>query len=178
MSRSLVAVIIGMHLSCLGLIMISCYPGGFFVMFFGSAIFFAIGIILVVLTVIGWRSLHRQQESQRLKIVVNSLVAIAIVSILTSFPRDIVFMFAAPAFETDFATLEQECNENSLGLYLISACFSDKRGGLYFRTGTFFFSDYGFAYRADPTMIMTYSSIVDPPTYYPLVGDWELFEDS
>ncbi len=177
-SRSLVAVTIGIHLSCLGLTLISCYPGGFFVMFFGSAIFFTIGIILVTLTIVGWRYLHRQQESQRLKIVVNSIVAISLVSILTSFPRDIVFMFAAPALETDFATLEKDCNENHLGFYLVSYCFSDKKGGLYFTTGNFFFTDYGFAYRADPTMIMTYSSIVDPPTYYPLIGDWELFEDS
>jgi hypothetical protein len=178
MSRSLVAVTIGIHLSCLGLTLISCYPGGFFVMFFGSAIFFAIGIILVALTIVGWRYLNRQQESHRLKLVVNSIVAISLISILTSFPRGIVFMFAAPAFETDFATLEKDCKEKHLGFYLVSDCFSDKKGGLYFMTGGFFYTDYGFAYRADPTMIMTHSSPLNPPTYYPIIGDWELFEDS
>jgi hypothetical protein len=172
-SRSLVAVTIGIHLSCLGLTLISCYPGGFFVMFFGSAIFFTIGIVLVTLTIVGWRYLHRQQESQRLKLVVNSIVAISLISILTSFPRDIVFMFAAPALETDFATLSKDCHENHLGFYIVSYCFADKKGGLYFVTGHFFFTDYGFAYRADPTQ-----SPLKPPTYYPLIGNWELFEDT
>jgi vacuolar-type H+-ATPase subunit I/STV1 len=177
MSRSLVAVTIGIHLSCLGLTLISSYPGGFFVMVFSSTIFFTIGIMLVALTIVGWRYLHRQQESQRLKLVVNSIVAISLVSILTSFPRNIVFMFTAPAFETDFTTLEKDCKEDHLGLYLISDCFAGKNGGLYFVTGHFFYTDYGFAYRDDPTRIMTLS-LLNQPTYYPIIGNWELFEDS
>jgi hypothetical protein len=174
MNRS-VGPIAGMVcLSCLGLILISCYPGGLFAVLFSSA-FFLPAILLVVVTILGFQYLNRQRECKRIRIFTNIIILITIISIFTSFPRSTFFQLTAPAFETDDAKLIKNCKDHRLGIYLIERCLV--RGeGVYFVTPGF--NTNGFAYRGDPDLIISSSSVRQPLQYFPLIGDWELFEDN
>jgi hypothetical protein len=175
MNLSLVASIVGVYLSCLVFIWMSCYPGGFW-----SAIFIPffriLTIILVPVLIIGLRQIYRQREFKRSKIFSFLTILVTVIAIWTSFPQSTFFQLTAPAFETDFAKLSKNCKENRLGLYLIEYCFAGEHGDLYFKTGGL--TTHGFAYHGDHDLIISSSSVMQPLEYSPLIGDWEIFEDN
>lgn len=201
MNRCLVVLTIAIHLSCLGLLFLSCYPGGIaeyygyfllllFVLLHGYSVTMPIAILLIGGGII-WRQHRRQQRKfqeiniasqtpteiyiQQFGIITSRLLLITILLIHTSLLQKAVLALSAPIFTADSAQLAQNCNDKKLGFYQVINCYDDGQGGWYFQTGSSFFHTYGFAYQPQPSWNRGLPK--QQFTYYPLIGKWKSFEE-
>jgi hypothetical protein len=202
MSKLLVGLTISIHLACLGLLLLSCYPGGIneywgyflmllFVLLYGYSVTIPIAILLIGIGIIWWQNKRQQRKFQQLNvsiqtltqiyfqqfsIITSRLILITILSIHTNLLQKAVIALSVPIFTADSAKLAQKCNDKQLGLYQIIDCYDDGQGGWYFQTGASFFQTYGFAYQ--PQVSWNRGLPKQHFTYYPLRGKWKSFEEN
>jgi hypothetical protein len=200
MNWCLVAFMITIHMSCLGLLLLSCYPGGIyeylgyflmllFVSFYTSSLLVPIFILLIGGGII-WRQSRRRQQFQRINvspptraqayfqqfgIITGRLLLITFLLVHNSLLQKAVFALSVPVFTTDSAKLAQNCQDKKLGFYRIIDCYDDSQGGWYFQTGKSFFHTYGFAYQPQPNWNRGLPKQFF--TYYPMIGKWKSFEE-
>lgn len=201
MNLFLFLLTIVIHLGCLGLLLLSCYPGGIseyfgyfllllFVLIHGYTVTLPIAILLIGGGIIWAQSKQYKKQSQQINVssqsrtqgyfnqfsvITSRLLLITILSIHTSLFQKAALASSAPIFATDSAKLAQMCSDKKLSFYRIIDCYDDGQGGWYFQTGSSLFQTYGFAYQPQPNWNRGLPGQVF--TYYPLIGKWKSFEE-
>jgi hypothetical protein len=195
-------LVVSIHLSCWGLLWLSCYPGlisellsFLFIIFWPFRNYPLILItVLSVSMIIWWQSqrtrrrlkkidssssTRSQRYFQLLRIATIPMILIVILAILTNLPQQIALRLSLPAFEAvmaEPANSERNCKNKQLGLYHISSCYGEKDSGWYFHTPAVISPyNYGFAYKRRDESFCS-SSPLPPATYYPIFGDWASFD--
>lgn len=201
MSKLVVVLTIAIHIGCLGLLLLSFYPGGIseywgyflmliFVLFYGYSVTIPIAILVIGGGIIWYQSRRQQRKIQQINaspqihdrgyfhqfgIITSRLLLITLLLIHTSLLQRVIFGLSVPTFITDSAKLSQSCNDKKLGFYRIIDCYDDGQGAWYFQTGASFFQTYGFAYQPQPNWNRGLPE--QSFTYYRLIGKWKSFEE-
>ncbi len=201
MNLCLVLLTISIHLGCLGLLLLSCYPGGIseyfgyfllllFVLIHGYTVTLPIAILLIGGGIIWYQYRWQQRQFQQISvsfqsrtqgyfkqfsIITSRLLLITILLIHTSLLQKAMLVLSDPVFTNDPAKLAQNCKDKKLGFYRIINCYDDGQGGWYFQTGSSLFQTYGFAYQPQPNWNRGLPGQIF--TYYPLIEKWKSFEE-
>jgi hypothetical protein len=193
-------LVIFIHLSCWGLLWLSCYPGLMiesFVFIFWP--FYYYPLLLVAVLVLGvtiWQARRTQRRLgkidssshtfaqrylQLLRTTTIPMILIVVLATSNNLPQQIALRLSLPAFEAvmaEPANSERNCTNKQLGFYYILSCGGEKdRGWLFNTPGIISHHSFGFAYkRRDELLCM--SSPLPPATYTPIFGDWASFDDN